>query len=100
MSKKKANIRPDLVGEYYLDEERTVFLLEDCHTEPTATFRDIVRDIIETKSISEFSNMVLMKPVKPIEKKQERKLRADKGTHRTKKQEESVWDTTQIPKEE
>lgn len=84
MSKRKANIRPELIGSLFTDGT-DYFKLIDCQTEPMATvqrIRDV--EITITKPVSEWANLVLMKPVKPIAKPlAPRKPRADKGkTHK------------------
>ena len=78
MSKRKANIRPDLVGELFTDGDN-VFRLVRCETEPLATFNDITKPEqgIITKPISAFANLVQLKPVRLIEKP--KKPRADLG---------------------
>jgi len=86
MTKRKANISPELVGSVFTDGE-DYFTLVDCQTELKATIQRLYPGDDEnsnpvTKSISEFSDLVMVKPVKKIEKKQ-KKSRADKGgTHR------------------
>ena len=86
-SKKQANIRPDLIGELYTDG-KDYFKLVSCESEPMATFQKVAgtADMLGeafTRPLSEFANMVLMKPVHPIEKPAEpHRPRSDKGTKR------------------
>ena len=80
MTKRKPNISPLLVGELFTDG-RSYYTLIDCASEPSATVKNINTEVLTTKSISEFANLVQLKPVRPIEKP--KKPRADKGgTHK------------------
>lgn len=84
--KRKANIRPDLIGELFLKPGEDVpYRLIRCDTEPTAIMRlahmlGSIDDI--PQPISSLSDFVQLKPIKPIEKP--KKPRADLGKHHKK----------------
>ena len=82
MSRRKANIRPDLVGELFLKPGEDIpYRLILCNTEPTAVIQRVDNAEPETPTgISGLSGLVHLKPVKPIAKPvAPRKVRADKG---------------------
>lgn len=92
MSERKANVRPELVGELFLlPNDAIPYRLVRCDTEPLALMQKVTDtgSDFETKAkpISELKDFQLLKPVVPRVRKQkpERKPRADKGgSHRHK----------------
>lgn len=87
MTRKRANIRPDLVGEIFTNGEE-VYRLISCDTEPKAVIIDLAYPELKVeKPISFFANLIQLKPIRPIEKP--KKPRADLGhTHKKKAKEE------------
>lgn len=82
MSKRKPNIRLDLVGELFTNG-KDVYRLIRCETEPKAVMIELSNPAVEIeKPISFFANFVQLKPISPIEKP--RKPRADLGKHHKK----------------
>lgn len=84
MSKRKATIAPEFIGSYYVDADNKIYQLDSCEGEPSAIF--VGSDGIKiNKPISEFANLVRLKPVKELPKPvTPRKPRADKGIPRKK----------------
>ncbi len=98
MSRKRSNIRPELIGELFTDG-KNYFKLLACATEATVTIMDISGGEADTRPLSEFAHLVLMKPVRPIEKA--KKPRADVGKKHNRKQtkeDEPIFDTTKVPR--
>ena len=102
MSKRRATIRPDLVGQHYLDTGfNKVYELLGCGAEPHAIMMSADGlDKLE-KPISAFKNFVLLVPqkprAKPIKEKPARKPRSDKNKpHRKSQPKESVSDNLTI----
>src|SRR3990167_918411 len=102
MSKRRATIRPDLVGQHYLDTGfNKVYELLGCEAEPHAIMMSADGlDKLE-KPISEFKDFVLLVPqkprAKPIKEKPARKPRSDKNKpHRKSQPKESVSDNLTI----
>jgi len=95
MSKRRATIRPDLVGQHYLDTGfNKVYELLGCGAEPHAIMMSADGlDKLE-KPISAFKNFVLLVPqkprAKPIKEKPARKPRSDKNKPHRKSQPEYI----------
>lgn len=68
MTKRKPNIRPDLVGELFLKPGEDIpYRLILCNTEPTAQIQRVdTTTPDDLVGISGLSGLVLLKPVKPI----------------------------------
>lgn len=88
MTRRKANVRPDLVGELFVNqsepEPRIPYRLVNCDTEPRALMAKVTETAVPNVPglpISEFKDYVLLKPVLPRVRKpiKERKPRSDKG---------------------
>ena len=77
MSKREANIRPELVGELFLKPGEDIpYRLILCNTEPTAQLQRVDKQTPDDLvGISGLSGFVLLKPVRPVEKKQKRRPR-------------------------
>ena len=85
MTRKKQNITPELIGEFYTDGEE-VYRLVGCESEPHATMSELLTPLEPVvKPISQFAAFVRLKPERPITKPAApRKRRSDAGTTREK----------------
>ena len=83
MSRRKANIRAELVGELFLKPGEDIpYRLTNCEDEPTAIMERVDSVNVDDESplcwpISQFKDFVLLKPVRPVEKL--KIPRSDKG---------------------
>ena len=85
MSRKKANITPELIGELFLRPGEDIpYRLLSCDSEPRALLAKVTEINVPNVPglpISHYLDFVLLKPVRPIEKP--KAPRADKGkTHK------------------
>lgn len=84
MSKRKANVNPELVGQVFT-QGMDLYRLVECGVEPDATFLNVTTGTSKKAPISDFKDFVLLKPVLPRKSRvpTPRKQRKDKnGTHR------------------
>ena len=82
--KRKANITPNDVNTFYIDDNENIYRLTRCDMEPLACMLSVSKGGLLEKPISEFANFIRLKPERPItELPKPRKPRADKGkTHK------------------